>query len=112
MLSRPRTLTAYTLPPDKYAQARGLARIGYVAGILIPLYSILVLYLMLRWGWSAKFRDWAEARTSQPFYQAGIYCAAFFTRLYALKTADSRVVPLAVREERSGRAGMGILARR
>jgi STE24 endopeptidase len=81
--------TAYTLPPDKYAQARGLARIGYVAGILIPLYSILVLYLMLRWGWSAKFRDWAEARTSQPFYQAGIYCTGFFS-VYTLSRLPIR----------------------
>lgn len=85
----PAHLTAYTLPPDKYAQARGLARIGYVAGILIPLYSILVVYLILRWGWSAKFRDWAEARTSQPFYQAGIYCAAFFT-VYTLSRLPIR----------------------
>jgi STE24 endopeptidase len=70
---------AYTLPPDKYAQARDLARIGYVAGILNPLYSILVLYLTLRWGWSAKFRDWAESAAAKPFYQAAIYSAAFFT---------------------------------
>lgn len=82
-------VTAYTLPPDKYAQARGLARIGYVAGILIPLYSILVLYLMLRWGWSAKFRDWAEARTAQPFYQSGIYCTAFFS-VYTLSRLPIR----------------------
>ena len=82
-------VTAYTLPPDKYAQARGLAGIGYVAGILIPLYSILVLYLMLRWGWSAKFRDWAEARTAQPFYQSGIYCTAFFS-VYTLSRLPIR----------------------
>ncbi len=82
-------VTAYTLPPDKYAQARGLARIGYVAGILIPLYTILVLYLMLRWSWSAKFRDWAEARTSNPFYQSAIYCTAFFT-VYTLSRLPIR----------------------
>jgi STE24 endopeptidase len=85
----PAHVTAYTLPPDKYAQARGLARIGYVAGILIPLYTILVLYLMLRLGWSAKFRDWAEARASNPFYQAAIYCTAFFT-VYTLSRLPIR----------------------
>jgi len=85
----PAHVTAYTLPPDKYAQARGLARIGYVAGILIPLYTILVLYLMLRWGWSAKFRDWAEARASNPFYQPAIYCTAFFT-VYTLSRLPIR----------------------
>src|ERR1700690_580174 len=87
--AQPVHVTAYTLPPGKYAQARGLARIGYVAGILIPIYSILVLCLMLRWGWSAKFRDWAEARASKPFYQAAIYCAAFFT-VYTLSRLPIR----------------------
>lgn len=72
-------VSAYTLPPDKYAKARHLARIGYIAGILYPIYSILVLYLMLRWGWSAKFRDWAESASSRNFPQAAIYAAVFFT---------------------------------
>ena len=70
-------VTAYTLPPDKYAKARHLARIGYVAGILVPLYSLLIFYLLLRWRWSAKFRDWAEAVSSWRIVQAAIYTAAF-----------------------------------
>jgi STE24 endopeptidase len=70
-------VTAYTLPPDKYAKARHLARIGYVAGILVPLYSLLIFYLLLRWGWSVKFRDWAEAVSSWRIVQAAIYTAAF-----------------------------------
>jgi len=70
-------VTAYTLPPDKYAKARHLARIGYVAGILVPLYTMLIFYLLLRCGWSAKFRDWAEAVSSWRIVQAGIYTAVF-----------------------------------
>ena len=57
---RPMHVTAYTLPPDKYAKARNLSRIGYFTRVVEPLYSILVLYWLLRWCWTAKFRDWAE----------------------------------------------------
>jgi len=67
---------AYTLPPDKYAKARHLARIGYIAGILVPLYTLLIFYLLLRCGWSAKFRDWAEAVSSWRIVKAAIYTAA------------------------------------
>lgn len=74
-------VTGYTLPPAEYAKARHLARIGYAAGILVPIYSLLVLYLMLRWGWSVKFRDWAEAAGPKLFPQAAIYSVAFFTTL-------------------------------
>ena len=73
----PMHVLAYTLPPDKYAKARHLARIGYVAGILVPLYTLLILYLLLRCGWSAKFRDWAEAVSSWRIVQAAVYSAAF-----------------------------------
>ena len=75
--SPPTRVTAYTLPPGDYAKARHLARIGYVAGILVPLYSLLIFYLLLRWAWSAKFRDWAEAVSSWRIVQAAIYTAAF-----------------------------------
>lgn len=74
-------VSGYTLPPDIYAKARSLNRIGYVARVVVPLYSILVLYWLLRWGWAAKFRDWAEALSSRRFLQAAIFSAVFFTVL-------------------------------
>jgi len=78
-------VSSYTLPPDKYAKARHLARIDYVAGILLPLYGLLILYLLLRWGWSAKFRDWAEAVSSWRILQAAVYTAAFNAVVALLK---------------------------
>ncbi len=74
-------VTAYTLPPDKYAKARNLSRIGYFTRVVEPLYSILVLYWLLRWCWTAKFRDWAERLSSRRLVQAVIFSAAFFAVL-------------------------------
>jgi STE24 endopeptidase len=68
-------VTSYTLPPDEYAKARRLNRIGYAAGFFSPLYEILILALILKWGWSAKFRDWAERLSKRRLAQAAIYTA-------------------------------------
>jgi Zn-dependent protease with chaperone function len=53
-------VTAYTLPPNQYAKARRLNRIGYAQQFFIPLYEILTLGLFLRLGWSRKIRNVAE----------------------------------------------------
>ncbi|MFZ0637261.1 MAG: M48 family metallopeptidase [Candidatus Acidiferrales bacterium] len=68
-------VSAYTLPPDKYEKARHLNRIGYFARVLVPLYQILLLWLFLQWGWSSKYRDWAESVSSRRVVQAVIYAA-------------------------------------
>jgi STE24 endopeptidase len=68
-------VTSYTLPPDKYAKSRHLNRIGYVVRFFAPLYGILVLALILHWGWSAKFRDWAESLSKRRLVQGAIYAA-------------------------------------
>jgi len=68
-------VTSFTLPPDEYAKARHLNRIGYVVGFFSPLYEILILALILKWGWSAKFRDWAESISKLRLTQAAIYTA-------------------------------------
>jgi len=71
----PKRVTAYTLPPDIYAKARDLSRIGHIIDFVEPLYLIAVLVLFLRWGWSVKFRTWAEAASSRRIVQATIYAA-------------------------------------
>ncbi len=66
-------VTGYTLPPGEYAKARHLSRIGYLVGFFAPLYEILILVLTLRWGWSAKLRDWAESISQRRRAQGAIY---------------------------------------
>jgi Zn-dependent protease with chaperone function len=63
----------YSLPPDKlqkaveYAHARNWL---YFAG---QIYGVAVLLAILRFGWAARFRDWAEAASRRRFFQAVIF---------------------------------------
>ncbi len=70
-------VTSYTLPPESYAKARHLSRIGFVLRFFLPFYQTGLLALMLRWGLSLKFRDWAEAASSRRTVQAAVYSSLF-----------------------------------
>jgi len=70
-------VTRYTLPPDICWKARHVARVNFIIDFFSPLYEVLLLLLLLRWGWSSKFRDWAEAVSSSWIVQAPIYSAIF-----------------------------------
>ena len=60
-----------------YAKARHLSRISFLLRFFLPFYQIALLALMLRWGWSSKFRDWVEAASSRRIVQAAIYSSLF-----------------------------------
>jgi STE24 endopeptidase len=79
-------VTRYTLPPDKYAKARRLNQIGYVGRMIAPVYQILILFLILGGGWSAKFRSFAERVSSNWLVEGVIYAAVavFFVSLLML----------------------------
>ena len=79
-------VTRYTLPPEKYAKARRLNQIGYVGRMIAPVYQILILFLILGGGWSAKFRNFAERVSSNWLVQGVIYAAValFFVSLLML----------------------------
>ena len=70
-------VTGYTLSPGMYAKARHLSRISFLLRVFLPFYQIALLALILRWGWSSKFRDWAEAASSRRIVQAAIYSSLF-----------------------------------
>ena len=55
-------ITEYTLPPDLYRKARNRSRIRFASTVVGFLYSLFVLWLILRRKLSAKFRDCAEKR--------------------------------------------------
>lgn len=79
-------VTRYTLPPEKYAKARRLNQIGYVGRMIAPVYQILILFLILGGGWSAKFRNLSERVSSNWLVQGVIYAAValFFVSLLML----------------------------
>jgi Zn-dependent protease with chaperone function len=71
-------VASYTLPPEKYSKARHLSQVNFVIRFFSPIYQIVLLALLLRLGLSSKFRDWAEAASSQWILQSAIYASIFF----------------------------------
>ena len=68
-----RHVTEYTLPPDLHKKAHFLSRLGFWGQLVGFVYSVVVLLLILRWNWAARFRDWAESITKNRFVQACIF---------------------------------------
>jgi len=66
-------VTAYTLPPDRYQKAHDLGRIRFRLALLGFAYGLIVLWLILRWKFAARYRDWAEGWSRRPFLQSLIY---------------------------------------
>lgn len=72
-----RIVTAYTLPPDLYRKARNLSRIRLASELLIPIYGLLVLWLVLGWRLAPLYRDWAEKSSARRFVQVLIFAPLF-----------------------------------
>jgi STE24 endopeptidase len=66
-------VTSYTLPPDRYKQARDRSRIVFRLAIASFVYGLVVLWLILRWKIAPKYRTWAESSSSRRFVQALIF---------------------------------------
>jgi len=73
-----RIITAYTLAPDSYKKSQDLSRIYLRFRLISFVYSIFVLWLILRSRFAAKFRDVAERVSSNRFLQAVIFAPLFF----------------------------------
>ncbi len=69
----PQKITKYTLPPDRYQKARNLAKIHFRFALISFVYGLIVLWLVLRWKLSAKYRTLAESKSSVRFVQALIF---------------------------------------
>ncbi len=68
-----RQVQAYTLPPEKYAEAVAYSRAGYRLYFFDVFYSLLVLLAILRWRLPVHYRDWAERASRTGFVQAMIF---------------------------------------
>jgi STE24 endopeptidase len=68
-------ITSYSLSPELYRKARNLNRFRFAYRITGLFYGLLVLCLILKTGRSARFRDWAESRTRNRYFQALIFTA-------------------------------------
>ncbi len=70
-------VTAYTLPPETYKKARDLSRIHFRFDLISFFYGLLVLWIILRWKFAAKYRDWAEKVASNRFLQVAVFAPLF-----------------------------------
>ena len=68
-------ITSYTLSPELYRKARNLNRFRFAYQITGLFYGVVVLWLILKMRLSARFRDWAEARARNRYFQALIFIA-------------------------------------
>jgi len=78
---QPQKVTKYTLPPERYKKARDLAHIGLRFRLFGFLYGLAVLWLLLRWKSSARYRNIAEGASSVRFVQAAVFTILFFLTL-------------------------------
>jgi len=63
----------YSLPPDKLKQAIEYSHARNWLAFGGAIYSMAALLVVLQWGLSAKFRDWAEATSRRRFVQALVF---------------------------------------
>ncbi len=78
-------LLHYTLPPDKLAQAYALYRIDVALYFITTLYVFVVLWLMLRTGFAARLRDFADRVSRFWLVRAALVIALFSVTLELLQ---------------------------
>ncbi len=76
-VSQPK-VTGYTLPPERYRQARDLGKIRFRALFFGFLYQLGAMWIILQSKIASKFRDWAEKAFKNRFLQAAVFVPLVF----------------------------------
>lgn len=79
------TVTHYSLPPEKLAQAKALYTTSNVLMVVGMVWSFLVLLAILGWRVGPRYRNWAEAVSRIRFVQALIYVPLLLLTLAVLQ---------------------------
>jgi STE24 endopeptidase len=74
----PQTATAYSLSPEKLAQARVLSRIRTTLDIVGSLWGLAFLWIFLATGWAARLSAWALRVAKRRWLQGLLFFALFF----------------------------------
>src|SRR2546427_10638760 len=74
----------YTLSHDRQAKAVAYSRAGYTLYFVSYFLGGLYLFLILRLGWAAKFRDMAENASDKKWIQGLVFVPRLFLTLYVL----------------------------
>jgi STE24 endopeptidase len=95
-----------TVPAEVRARSDAYTEGGYWIQLWGLLLSSAILILLLRTGWSRRWRDWAERRTRRPFVRTFIYYG-LFTLVVAALSFPFTVYTGFVREHAYGLATQG-----
>jgi STE24 endopeptidase len=76
--------TTYHLSPEKYQKAIAYSRAGYRLYFLSVLWNLAIILFLLRSGFIAKLRDFAESRSTSHSLQALLFVPALFALLALL----------------------------
>ena len=68
-----RTITAYTLPPERFRKAHDLTQAYFHLNLFSFFYGLAILLLILRLKLAPKYRTWAENASPNRFLQALIF---------------------------------------
>jgi STE24 endopeptidase len=90
--TKPR-ITAYTLSPELQKKAHDRSSIRFRLQLIEFAYVLVVLWVILRWRLSAKYRDWAEGVSKRRFLQALVFSPVLLITIAVL------TLPLDIYEE-------------
>jgi Zn-dependent protease with chaperone function len=76
--------TTYHLSPEKYQKAVAYSRAGYRLYFLSVFWNLAIILFLLRSGFIAKLRDFAESRSPSHFLQAVLFVPTLFALLALL----------------------------
>ncbi len=79
------TTEQYTLSHERQVKAVAYSRAGYTLYFISYLFGGLLLFLILRLGWAAKFRDIAENVSDKKWIQGFIFVPLLFLTIGVLK---------------------------
>jgi STE24 endopeptidase len=79
------TTEQYTLSHERQAKAVAYSRAGYTLYFISYFLSGLLLFLILRLGWAAKFRDIAENASDKKWIQGFVFVPLLFLTIGVLK---------------------------
>jgi Zn-dependent protease with chaperone function len=77
-------ITEYKLSPELYRKAHLFSRIRFGSRLFDLFYGGVLLWLILQRGWSARFRDWAEAVSRRRSIQLVVYAPLLILTLAVL----------------------------
>ena len=66
-------ITEYRLPPDLHEKAHRRNRIHFWLNLIGVVFSIVVLWLILRWRLAPRYRNWAERISRLSFLQSVVF---------------------------------------